>query len=611
MKESSTRNLTIPFLQRSSTRFFLAGAVALIMIFIIIVLTIYFFRSSLIDLRKQELQRLVMIGRRTVDPYVQEYLEGDLDRESAMDAIIDTVRRMTYEDPTMENYLFMSSYSGEMLVQPFEPEKEGSDQWDLEDSRGKYIIRELVRAARSGSGYVSYYYPPPDSEIPQMKISYVIGIQPLECYIGTGMYIGDIEAVIRSALVPMSITIAVTLLIYMGVFLFLTRPFLAVYRYLIHKFAAVGAEPDRRHLVMDLHRFRNAEARYLVTNFKAMITKIAENRREILNERSKLKLLLENLPAYAFLKDTEFRYVTANKMFCDWVDHSLEELIGKTDYEVFPAERADVLRNEDEQVLSTLTLFQISEESDGASGQPLFVDKRKLPILDNDGNPVGIIGLAFDISELKAKELRLETSLREKEMLLKEVHHRVKNNLQIISSLLNLQVMTLEDETYRTLLQGSSNRISSMATIHEMLYQSLESDTVEVKSYVEEVTRYLRDVYGVGSHTVRLIEEITIDVLDLDVSIPLGLIITELVSNSLKYAFPGNRKGTISVAMGRRKGSIELVVRDDGIGLPEHVLSGSVDSLGLLLVNSLTEQLRGTLHLENRDGAYFSIVFPQ
>ena len=618
MKKNSNFLQTIPVFQQSNTRFLLAAiAVFLVMVFISLLSAMYF-NTHLIEFRKRELKRLVTIGRNTVVPLLDKYAEGDSTRESVLREVTGLVRRMTYEDQSMQNYLFMSSYEGVMLVQPFEPEKEGENQWDLQGSKGKYIIRSLAEKAKEGAGYVSYYYPPPQSEVPQLKISYVEGIDALDCYIGTGMYIGDIQAVLKATMLPIGVITGGIIIVFLGVLFFLTRPFLAAYHHLVWMFSTVQDQSDKKlsdNMLPEAGRqhFRNAEARYLVSSFEQMMRKIEQNRREAVYEQTKLRLLLENIPAYAFLKDSQFRFLTANKVFCDYVNVSLEELVGKTDYEIFPHEIAETFRQEDKTAIATLNMHQVIEETKHENGSiQRVIDKRKMPILNDEGTPEGIIGIAFDITALKQHEEQLEASLEQKEILLKEVHHRVKNNLQIISSLINLQIGTVGDERYQALMQESSNRISSMATVHEMLYKSLELDTVDMKTYIEEMARHLLDVYGAKGRTVRLVEDISIADLGLDKSIPAGLIVTELLSNSIKYAFPEGRGGTITVRLKELQDeSIELVVQDDGVGLPPSVVNGSVDSLGLLLVNALSGQLEGSLSIENRDGAYFSIVFPK
>jgi hypothetical protein len=143
--------------------------------------------------RRNEIRRIVQVASRSIAPILARYNQGMLPKEEALRQVTDLIRRMTYDDVFGPNYVFMSDYDGTMLVQPYERAKEGTNQAELRDSRGVFIIRALVERARAGGGYVSYEYPPPNSEEPQRKISYVAGIPELSCYIGTGMYVTDLE----------------------------------------------------------------------------------------------------------------------------------------------------------------------------------------------------------------------------------------------------------------------------------------------------------------------------------------------------------------------------------------------------------------------------------
>jgi two-component sensor histidine kinase len=208
-------------------------------------------------------------------------------------------------------------------------------------------------------------------------------------------------------------------------------------------------------------------------------------------------------------------------------------------------------------------------------------------------------------------DLRLAEDARRKEVLLKEIHHRVKNNLQVISSLLALQAASTDDQVTRGLLHESRNRVHSMALIHEKLYQSTDERGITFSTYVRDLAAHLRHSYAGNSESVTMdidVEEIT---LDMDVLVPCGLIINELLSNALKYAFPAGRVGTIRVRLRREAGGLVLTVSDNGVGLPQTVDLASPVTLGLRIVNSLVAQLHGTLSVDGGPGASFSVTFPE
>jgi two-component sensor histidine kinase len=207
-------------------------------------------------------------------------------------------------------------------------------------------------------------------------------------------------------------------------------------------------------------------------------------------------------------------------------------------------------------------------------------------------------------------EFHLREALGEKEVLLKEIHHRVKNNLQIISSLLNLQSTHITDQKTREALRESQHRVRSMALIHEKLYQSTDLAQIDFASYLKDLVNSLAQSYRHGSSQV-LINTVAQNIhLDLDNAIPCGLIVNELVSNSLKHAFPENNAGHIEVVFEEPAGDeYTLVIRDDGVGLPAGLDPTQSTSLGLKLVASLVQQLNGTLVMDNTNGASFEIIF--
>ncbi|MCE5214816.1 MAG: PAS domain S-box protein [Methanobacterium sp.] len=228
-----------------------------------------------------------------------------------------------------------------------------------------------------------------------------------------------------------------------------------------------------------------------------------------------------------------------------------------------------------------------------------------------DSKKAYIYGTVQDITDLKMAEEKLKESLSEKEMLLKEIHHRVKNNLMIISSLLNLQSGYLKDEESKGLFQESENRARSMALIHERLYQSTDLKNIDFGEYIETLVNELFLNYTDGSGRINLKinkEEIGMDI---NTAIPLSLIVNELVTNSLKHAFPEDRTGDIEIDFHSKDDKYELIVKDNGVGLPEDLDYTRTDSLGMQLVTSLTAQIDGEIEMERTEGTTFKIILPK
>jgi len=220
-----------------------------------------------------------------------------------------------------------------------------------------------------------------------------------------------------------------------------------------------------------------------------------------------------------------------------------------------------------------------------------------------------ILFSARDIAARKRVEEHLKSSLKEKEVLLKEIHHRVKNNLQIISSLLNLQSGYIQDPQAGEMFKESRNRVKSMALIHERLYQSKDLARIDFTEYVRNLTTHLFRSYGVNARAVGLQIDVGNILLDIDTAIPCGLIINELVTNSLKYAFSSDVGGEIRIGLQpENDGRLALSVSDNGAGLPPDFDFQKTESLGLQLVNTLTDQLQGQIQIEREGGTTFKIV---
>ncbi len=231
------------------------------------------------------------------------------------------------------------------------------------------------------------------------------------------------------------------------------------------------------------------------------------------------------------------------------------------------------------------------------------------------GKLLSNVAVIRDISRQKRTEEKLKTSLKEKEVLLKEIHHRVKNNLQVISSLLNLQSSFLEDRRVAEALRDSQNRVKSMALIHELLYRSDALNKIDFKDYIRSLVSHVSGSYkNRGDITIDI--EIADLVFNVDFAIPCGLIINELLSNALKHAFPQGAPGTIRIELNKEIldgiTALRLTFKDNGIGLPEDIDVDSSRSLGLQLVRMLTQQVKGQLSTITGagEGVQFAITFP-
>ena len=310
--------------------------------------------------------------------------------------------------------------------------------------------------------------------------------------------------------------------------------------------------------------------------------------------RDYLHAVLDSMAELLFVIDADGRIRHANEAAADALDRSTADLRGTRLAPYFDAD-------------------PLAEEADG-------LVERRLTLTDSDSRPVlvsrstlkgaaadegSLVCVAQDISDRKAAEEKLRRSLEEKEVLLREIHHRVKNNLQVISSLLHAQARDVETASVQERFEETQERIRSMAAIHEQLYQSDDLSRVEFAEYLEVLMEELFRSHRTD-HIARTLEA-EAQPLPVDQAIPAGLIVNELVSNALEHAFPDGQDGTASVTFRTDAGEAQLVVADDGCGAEALDDEGS---LGLRLVRGLTRQLRGSLSTETEAGVTVTVTFP-
>ncbi len=244
-------------------------------------------------------------------------------------------------------------------------------------------------------------------------------------------------------------------------------------------------------------------------------------------------------------------------------------------------------------------------------GEVRWVRDRAFPIANESGEVYRVAGVIDDVTESKQALEHIKSSLHEKEVLLKEIHHRVKNNMQVITSLLSLQSKSIQDEQALSVFQDSQNRVKSMALIHETLYQSKDLSRINFAEYLQKLVAHVSRSYRIRPEAVKIKVDVDDVSLPIDSAVPCGLIINELASNSLKYAFPADRRGEINITFTRTDAHYLLKVSDTGVGLPPGFDPEKGKSLGMKLVRMLASQLCGELAFRNGAGTTFEIRFPE
>ena len=338
--------------------------------------------------------------------------------------------------------------------------------------------------------------------------------------------------------------------------------------------------------------------------------KAAEHALRVSEER--FRLILEGVVDYAiFMLDVDGRVVSWNAGAERIKGYSAAEILGRHFSIFYPA--ADVAAGHPEAELAVATAHgRYNEEGERVrkDGSRFWAWVTIARLRDPAGRHLGFVKVTRDVSERRATEERVRASLREKEVLLKEIHHRVKNNLQIVSALLDLQSGHTADPRALEMFQESRGRVKSMALIHERLYRSTDLARVNFAEYVRHLADDLYRTYRVSDDEIALEVEVDVPPLPIDIAIPCGLLLNELMSNCLKHAFRDATAGLIRVSLtADPDGTNVLVVADDGAGFPADTDFRNTTSFGLQLVTTLVEQLDGTVTLTGGPGATFTVRF--
>lgn len=326
----------------------------------------------------------------------------------------------------------------------------------------------------------------------------------------------------------------------------------------------------------------------------------------------RFRLLVDSVRDYAlFQTDLNGRITSWNSGAERLLGYNEAEIIGEPVARVFTPE--DIERGEPEHELERArTTGKSADERWHArkDGSQFFASGILTTVRDAAGNITGFAKVMRDVTERREVDERIRSSLREKEILLKEIHHRVKNNLQMIASLLSLQSEYLEQSNPQDLLEDMKSRVRSIAAIHDMLYGSADLSQIDFAGYLGALGRDLLGFYSAMAGRVELNIHAVPVFLDITQAVPCGLIVNELLTNSFKHAFPNNRGGIIEVSFACPEGHCKLEVSDNGIGLPAELDPRNSASMGFQLLMLLVQQIKGRLEVDRNSGVRFTIVFP-
>jgi PAS domain S-box-containing protein len=406
----------------------------------------------------------------------------------------------------------------------------------------------------------------------------------------------------------------------------------------------IQSRKDGTRIVVDARLIARRNRKGEITDWIAVNRDITDRKQgeEVISRLSEeRRILIDNMPAMILYKDTKNMIMRVNPAVTKFFGAPAAEIEGKSAYELFPEEAEGYYRDDLEVMRSGVPKFGIVQRMPDATGAKIWVRTDKIPLKDEEGRITGLLVFSVDITgiklaeadlirrsnevqavneelsaagdELRRSEIRLTASLKEKEVLLAEVHHRVKNNLAAFISLLSLDGTYEETESGMKLKKDLQNRARSMALIHETLYRTGNFSKVDMEVYLSTLVSQLAGSYA-RNRKIRMIVDIPGIVLDLSRATTAGLIVNELVTNSFKYAFPPwfdcqavrGEPCTIRVSLARQEGSVMLTVADNGRGMPSGFDLCSAKSLGLKLVNFLARhQLRADISIAGDKGTEF------
>jgi len=358
----------------------------------------------------------------------------------------------------------------------------------------------------------------------------------------------------------------------------------------------------------------NAQTRLKEQNVQ-LEQKVAERRRTeqvLQSERDLLNTILVTTNAQIVYFDRNFNFGKANPAYIQTCGYSWRELQGRNHFTFFPnAENQRIF----EQVRDTGQSVHFEAKPFEYANQPergvTYWDWTLTPVKNSDGQVQGLVFSLLDVTERVRMEAQLQQALKEKIALLQEIHHRVKNNLQVVSSLLYLQADATEHAETRKILEENRDRIMSMALVHEQLYASNNLANIQIADYIQELTTHLYHSYRVDVERIRLKLSLEPLILGIEQAIPCGLLIQEILSNAIKHAFPDGQDGTISITFGEYQNGFRLIVENTGVPFPRDIDIQRIETMGLDLIRTFTHQLRGTLEFDRSAATTFTITFPK
>lgn len=361
-------------------------------------------------------------------------------------------------------------------------------------------------------------------------------------------------------------------------------------------------------LVFSTKLFNMKDKTYLLSVAHDM-TQMKKIQKELSFTQEIFRLFMEYSPIYVFFKDEEIRAIQLSKNYEQMLGRPMSELLGKTMDDLFPSELAKSMIEDDKKILREGKMIEVEEELDGK-----IYNTIKFPI-KRDGFPMWLAGFTIDITRQKTAERLLSQALDEKKALLRELQHRIKNSLNLITGILGLENSQVSDLSVKNVLNGINSRILSLADLYTCLYQTDSFKEVRLNEYFRQVIFSIKKTFLDKNQKIEIEMELEEMMLEFNLATTLGLVLNEVLTNALKYAFPNNKKGQILILLRKENSNAVLEIINNGIPLPEDFNVSHSSGIGLVLVQMMAEQLKGTLTYQtvknkNENQTIFRIQFP-
>lgn len=520
---------------------------------------------------------IVSVARNSIEPILKKVRSREISRLEAIERIRPIIRNMTYNDQAGKNYILMTTYDGTTLVQPYQTHQEMKNHWEFRDVRGVYMLQELTRAARAHpeGSFVSYhYYHFTGRKIIEKKLTYVLGLPEIDCYIGTGMYMDKIireqrEILAKVKYISFFMIIMILVPVLFSIFIILNRNRRLIAEIEIRE----KAEKDLRISETNLLAIFNSSHDAMVVHDEGgAIYDVNERMLEMFGLAREQALLLNIRDICAPGTDMNMALNAWKTMTVDTKELIELNAIRPGDRSIFPVE---------------VGLKQLKQ------GDRFFV-----------------LATVRDVTVRKGMESALRESLEEKDILIKEIHHRVKNNMQIITSLLNMQIDVIREPVANAALKDAVARIHSMASIHEKIYRSENLSRIDMAGYIEGLSADLVAMYSSEGKVIHVDQHLKTVFLGLRQAIPCGLLMNEILTNSIKHGCTLQKECRIDISLEEAEGWITLTIRDYGPGIRlELFKSDKKTTTGMQIIEALTNQIGARIELNTDNGTMFTIRF--